>query len=279
MTPGYFRAMGIPWQAGRVFDGPAPRSGEQEIVVSRSVAEHFWKGRSALGKRFFNGPDTARRWYRVLGIAGDVHGRDLVKPVEDRMYRSMRRLNDRDLDSEWPFTLVVRSRTAPASLANPLRRIVRGLDPNLPISDVRPLQEVVSRSMVRTSFTMLLLAVAATVALLLGAVGIYGVIAYAVSQRTREIGVRMALGARRRDVSRQVLGEGLRIVALGIVLGIAGALAATRLMRAILYGVSPTDPWTFTAVALLLAAVSLLATWLPARRAAAVEPLEAIRTE
>ena len=135
------------------------------------------------------------------------------------------------------------------------------------------------RSVARTSFTMLLLAIAAAVALLLGAVGIYGVISYVVSQRTREIGARMALGAGRRDISRMVLREGLAITLLGIGIGIAGALAVTRLMLALLFSVSPTDPATFAAVPMLLAGVALLASWLPARRAASVEPLEAIRYE
>jgi putative ABC transport system permease protein len=279
VTPGYFRAMGIPLRAGQAFDGRAPQSGEQEIVVSRSVAERFWKGRSALGKRFFSGPEKARRWDRIIGIAGDVHGRGLEKPPEDRLYRSMLRLDNKYSEASWPFTLVVRSRTAPTSLVKPLRQVVRALDPNLPVSEIRPLEDVVARSIERTSFTMLLLAIAATVALLLGAVGIYGVISYVVSQRTREIGVRMALGARRRDISRMVLREGLGITLLGIAIGLAAALAATRLMLAILYDVSPADPWTFAVVPLLLAAVALLASWLPARRAAKVEPLEAISYE
>ena len=133
--------------------------------------------------------------------------------------------------------------------------------------------------MARTSFTMLLLVIAAAVALLLGAVGIYGVISYVVGQRKREIGVRMALGAQRRDISRMVLREGLAVTLTGVAIGLACALAVTRLMLALLYGVSPTDPATFAAVPLLLAAVALLASWMPARRAAAVEPLEAIRYE
>jgi predicted permease len=279
VTPGYFRSLRIPLLAGRVFDGRAPRSGEQEIVVSRSVAERFWKGRSALGKRLFNGPVNATTWYRIVGIVGDVHGRDLVKPPEDRIYRSILRIGKKDLDPTWPFTLVVRSRAAPSSLVKPLRQVVRALDPNLPVTQIRPLQDVVARSIERTSYTMLLLAIAATVALLLGAVGIYAVISYVVSQRTREIGVRMALGARRRDISRMVLREGLGITLLGIAIGLAAALAATRLMISLLYNVSPADPWIFAAVPVLLAAVALLASWLPARRAAAVEPLEAIRME
>jgi ABC-type antimicrobial peptide transport system permease subunit len=165
----------------------------------------------------------------------------------------------------------------PRALVAPVREVVRALDPNLALAQVRPLSEVVERSMARTSFTMLLLVLAGAIALLLGSVGIYAVITYVVSQRTREIGVRMALGARRADISRMVLREGLGVTLLGIAIGLAGALALTRLMVALLYGVSPTDLTTFAAVPVMLAAVALLASWLPARRAAAVEPLEAIR--
>jgi ABC-type antimicrobial peptide transport system permease subunit len=186
---------------------------------------------------------------------------------------------------EWAprsISLVVRGGDAggnPTAFVAPLRAVVRSLDPNLPLAQVRPMSEVVERSIARTSFTMLLLVAAAAVALVLGSVGIYSVIAYVVSQRTREIGVRMALGATRRDISRMVLGEGLAITFLGIAVGLAGAFALTRLMLALLYGVSPTDPATFVAVPALLAGVALLATWVPARRAARVEPLVAIRSE
>jgi ABC-type antimicrobial peptide transport system permease subunit len=160
-----------------------------------------------------------------------------------------------------------------------VRGVIRELDPNLPLSRVGPMREIVARSMARTSFTMLLLVIAALVALLLGAVGIYGVISYVVGQRKREIGVRMALGAQRRDISRMVLREGLAVTLTGVAIGLAFALAVTRLMIALLYGVTPTDPATFVAVPVLLAAVSLFASWMPARRAAAVDPQEAIRYE
>jgi putative ABC transport system permease protein len=177
------------------------------------------------------------------------------------------------------FTLVVRGAGDPLRLVGPVREAVWSLDPNLPLAQIRSMEEVVARSMVRTTFTMMLLVIAGAVALLLGTVGIYAVISYVVSQRTREIGVRMALGAGRRDISRMVLKEGLGLALLGILLGLAGAFALTRLMLALLFDVSPTDPATFAAVPALLAAIALFASWLPAQRAASVQPLEAIRSE
>src|SRR5262245_46443592 len=154
------------------------------------------------------------------------------------------------------FTLIVRGTGDPLKLVGPVRDAVWSLDPNLPLTQIRSMEEVVARSMVRTTFTMLLLVIAGAVALLLGTVGIYAVISYVVSQRTREIGVRMALGAGRRDISRMVLKEGLGLALLGILLGLAGAFAMTRLMLALLFDVSPTDPATFAAVPVLLAVIA-----------------------
>jgi predicted permease len=247
-------------------------------VVNKALAERYWPGKSALGKRLSLDRPGEGIWYTIVGVVGDVHDAGLESPPTPSIYYPMVRFSD----VEWAprsITLVVRGGGDPAAFVAPLRAVVRSLDPNLPLSQVRPLGEVVERSIARTSFTMLLLVAAAAIALVLGSLGIYSVIAYVVSQRTREIGVRMALGATRRDISRMVLGEGLAITSLGIAVGLAGALALTRLMLALLYGVSPTDPATFVAVPALLAGVALLATWVPARRAARVEPLVAIRCE
>jgi ABC-type antimicrobial peptide transport system permease subunit len=177
------------------------------------------------------------------------------------------------------FTLVVRGAGDPQKLAAPVRDAVWSIDPNLPFSQVRTMDEVAERSMVQTTFTMFLLVIAAIVALVLGSVGIYAVISYVVSQRTREIGVRMALGAGRSDISRMVLKEGIGLALTGIVVGLAGAFAVTRLMKALLFDVSPADPLTFVAVPALLATIALFASWVPAQRAASVAPLEAIRSE
>jgi predicted permease len=281
-SPGYFETMGIPLIAGRTFDRLDPAKTSDGVVISQAMAERFWPGKSALGKRLFRGLDVQNRWFTVIGVVGSVRDQGLDDKPAETVYYSMRpkELGRGEDDIPHSFTLVVRSRgTDPAALAGPVRSAVWSLDRNLPVAQVRTMDEVVARSTARTTFTMLLLLIASAVALLLGAVGIYGAIAYVVSQRTREIGVRMALGARRRDISKMVLREGFAVAVLGIVIGLAGALALTRVMVALLFEVSPTDPATFTAVPLVLGTVALLASYFPAQRAAAVEPLEAIRYE
>jgi predicted permease len=282
-SPGYFEAMGIPLIAGRAFERIDPGRRSNEVVVSEALARRFWPGKSALGKRLAPGLPSDTPWYTIVGVVGSVRDRTLEEKLHESVYFPVLRLGPGKSDgAEWvprSFSLVVKGRVDPASLAAPVRQAVWSLDPNLPLSEMRPMEDVVARSMARTSFTMLLLVIAAAVALLLGTVGIYGVISYVVSQRTREIGVRMALGARRRDISRMVLREGALLALLGIAIGLAAAYNLTKLILALLYEVSPRDPATFASVPVLLAAVALVASWLPAQRAAAVEPLEAIRYE
>jgi putative ABC transport system permease protein len=280
-SPGYFEAMGIPLIEGRVFDRLDPAKRSDEVVVSEALARRFWPNGSALGKRLIQGLPEDSRWYTIVGVVGSVRDGGLHEKLWESVYFPVLR-QTMSGEGDWVprnFHLVIKTRLDPVSLAAPVRRAIWSLDPNLPLTLVRPMTEVVSHSMARTSFTMLLLVIAAAVALLLGSVGIYGVISYVVSQRTREIGVRMALGAARTDISRMVLREGAVITLVGIGVGLAAALALTRLMLALLFDVSPTDPTTFAVVPVMLAAVALLASWMPARRAAAVEPLEAIRYE
>jgi len=282
-SPEYFRTLGIPLLEGQLFRPLDPARRSDEVIVSQALARRFWPGKSALGKRLVQGLRTTKRWHTVVGVVGSVREDGLEKePKESVYYPVLRTLAGDDVATDGApsdFTLVVRGRGEPSALAAPVRGVIRSLDPNLPVARVRPMADVVARSMARTSFTMLLLVIAAAVALLLGSVGIYGVIAYIVSQRTREIGVRMALGAKREDVEKMVLRQGFVLAVTGVGVGLAGALAVTRLMQALLFEVSPFDPLTFAAVPVLLALVALLASWLPARRAASVHPLAAIRYE
>jgi putative ABC transport system permease protein len=284
-SPGYFEALRIPLVAGHTFErlDPGRRSGD--IVVSQALAERFWHGKSALGKRLTNGISKEKHpWYTIVGVVGSVRDLGLDKKPQETVYLpwlgQARAPDDKNPEFvERYVSLAVRSRMAPTLLVAPIRQAIGSLDPTLALEEVRPMEEVVSRSMARTSFTMLLLSIAAAVALVLGTVGIYGVISYVVSQQTREIGVRMALGAARGDIARMVLREGLKISLVGIGVGLVGAFSVTRLLIALLFDTSPLDPGVFAAVPVLLAAVALMASWLPADRASSVEPLEAIRYE
>jgi putative ABC transport system permease protein len=288
-SPGYFETLGIPLLAGRTFDRLDPARRSDGVVISRAVAEHFWPGGGdrALGKRLVQGSPDPARWFTVVGVVGDVREGGLDAPPTEAIYYPVHRLQLlSDTGDEWvprDFALVVHgaadSAGAATALAGPVRRAVWALDAELPVARVRSMDEVLARSTASATFTLLLLGLAAAVALLLGAVGLYGVISSVVGQRTREIGVRMALGAARGDITRMVLRQGLGLTLAGIAIGLAGAFALTRLLRALLFEVSPTDPTTFVAVPLLLAGVAAVATWLPAARAAAVEPVEAIRSE
>jgi len=282
VSPGYFETMRIPLLQGRLFAPIDPDKLATEAVVSQALAEHYWPGQNPLGKRLAQGvTGTHSTWFTIVGVVGSLRENGLNEvPVETVYYPLQPQQGfDGNVISSRSFTLVMRSTGEPQVLAAPARDAVWSLDPNLPLSQVRTMEEVAERSMVRTTFTMLLLVIAAAVALVLGTVGIYAVISYVVSQRTREIGVRMALGAGRGDISRMVLKEGLGLACAGIGLGLLGAFAVTRLLLALLFEVSPTDPATFTAVPALLATIALFASWVPAQRAASVEPLEAIRAE
>ncbi len=283
-TPEYFAAMGISLVEGRTLSPIDPERRSDEVVVSQALAERFWPNGSALGKRLNQGLASEGRWSTIVGVVGSVRDKGLHEAPVEAVYYPLVRREDEDEEGEgwvpsW-FTLVVKTdRDDPLALAPSVREAVWSLDRNLPVARVRTMARVVQESTARTSFTMLLLSIAAAMALVLGAVGNYGVISYVVSQRTREIGVRMALGAGQRAVAGMVLKQGLLVALAGVVVGFAGAFAVTRLMGALLFEVSPTDPPTFGTVAAVLVAVSLVASWLPARRAAAVDPIEAIRCE
>jgi len=286
-TPGYFRALGIPFVDGRAFEAPDPDRAVREVILSRSVAERYWPAQSAIGKRVRMSPSPAGAWYTVVGVAGDVRGTALDQPADEIIYLPfVVALGATDSagvpERRWtPFEVafVASSAGGAASIATRVEAAVRAVDPGVPTYGARAMTEIVSQASARTSFTLVLLGIASAVALVLGAVGIYGVISYVVSLRTREIAIRLALGAQPGDVRRMVSRQAATVAAVGVVAGLAGALTLMRVLRALLFGVSPTDPLALTGAALLLVAVSAAASWLPARRAASLDPAQALRAE
>jgi putative ABC transport system permease protein len=273
-SAGYFAAMGIPLLRGRVFDESDRPEAPHAAVISQSLAEKHWPNEDPLGKRIqFGNMDGDLRLLHVVGVVGDVRADGLDADVQPTVYG-----NALQRPAHSALSIVVRAQADPATLTPALRQTVRALDAELPVN-FRTLREIFSSSLDHRRFSLIVFAVFAAVALALAVMGIYGVMAYAVAERTREIGVRVALGATVGDILRLVMGQGGRLIAVGVMLGVAGSLALTRLLASLLFGVSATDPLVFAAVALLLAAVAVLACYVPARRAAKVDPMIALRCE
>ncbi len=273
VDPAYFSTMGIPLVAGRTFTERETAEASGVVVISEALAKDYFPGQDPIGKQITINLKQTDTPSTIVGVVGDVRLQGFDS--EDRA------------TSYWPTaelpqsfaTFTVRTDVEPTSVVGSIRGEIAGLDPEVPVSSVRTMDELLSTSVARSRFNALLLAIFAGVALLIAVVGIYGVVSYTVSQRTQEIGIRMALGATRTDVLRMVLGNGLLLTLAGVGLGLLAALGLTRLMTSLLYEVSATDPLTFTVLAAALAASALLACLLPARRAAAVEPITALRHE
>jgi putative ABC transport system permease protein len=273
----YFRAIGIPLMRGRSFTPQDTADAQAVVVINRTMAERFWPGQESLGKRFKVGSsDSPNPWFVVVGIVGDVRQSSLDQVLKPEMYVS--HLQDRRFFAI-PRDLVVRTVGDPLAMAAAVRAEIWKLDKDLPLYRALTMEQMLSASVAGQRFNMLLLTVFAALALLLAAVGIYGLMSYATAQRTREIGVRLALGARASDVLRLVMKQGLILTISGVAAGLAGAFALTRVMTGLLFGVSATDPVTFTLIAALLTLVALLACWIPARRATKVDPMVALRCE
>ncbi len=280
----YFKAMSIPFVEGRAFRDNGSDRPSHEAIVAKSFAKHFWPNGSAIGKRVkTGGPEAA--WSTIVGVVDDVHDESLTKPVDEMIYlpvvnviQPQPGMPDSIVASN-SFTLAIRTAGDPLAMLPALRREIWAMDRNLPLVNVRPLSVVVSSAMARTTFTLIMIGAAAGIALLLGGIGIYGVISYMVSLRTREIGVRMALGARSDQVRRMVVRQGLVLAVIGAGIGLAGALALSRLISSLLYGIAPYDPLTLGAVTSGLLLVAAFASWLPAMRAARIDPIEALRAE
>jgi predicted permease len=271
----YFETMNIPLKRGRTFNEHDGRPGTDPVViVNERLAERHWPGQDPVGKRFKLGDASSTLpWMTVVGMVGDVRQRSLDAPIPGAMYVPHAQQPVRG------FTVVVRTAGDPLKLVDPVRRVIHDMDPNLPISSVFTMDWVVVRSLWQPRLFSWIFGFFGMVALVLAVVGVYGVVSYSVAQRTREIGIRVALGAGRGQIRAMVLRQGLRATAIGIGIGLAGAAAVTRALGALLFGVSPMDPVTIGLVTLLLAATALVACLVPARRATRVDPLVALRCE
>jgi putative ABC transport system permease protein len=275
--PDYFRTMGIPLHAGRLFDTAELGEMRHVVIVNQAFADKYLAGENPLGRKaaiyMKSLEESTNQPSEIVGVVGDVRQMGLGVPADPTVYWPM---------PELPYsrmTILVRTSGDPLNLVSAARGELHQMDAELPMSQVSTMDQLLSDSLSRSRFTMFLLGVFAAVALVLTAVGIYGVIAYNVAQRTHEIGIRMALGAQRRNVLGLVLGQGTRLTFVGVGVGIVASLALTRLMESLLYGVSTRDPLTFAAVSLLLTAVALLASYIPARYATKVSPTVALRYE
>jgi putative ABC transport system permease protein len=271
----YFRAMSIPVLRGRAFDEGDRTGATPVVVVSETFARRFWPGGDAIGKRVAWGGWQGADWLTVVGVVADVKDTTLDAGVEPAIYMPIFQLPR----ARENVVLLARTSGDAKELAAGLRREIRAVDEELPVYDARPMTELVAASVAQRRFSTWALVGFAAAALLLAAVGLYGVVSYSVTQRTQEIGVRMALGARAGDVFRLVVGQGLTLVGAGVALGLCASLALTRVLAGLLYGVSAADPLTFAGVSLLLLAVAFVACLLPARRAAKVDPMVALRYE
>jgi predicted permease len=285
-TAGYFRAMGIPLLAGRTFRAGDIAADSPAVVVSASLARTLFGKADPLGRRVRFARLGRYPWHTIVGVAGDVPGESIAAGPGPVLYLPV--LDDLagrpDAASRVPYhpsemTVVVRTTLSVTAVVASVRRVVRGLDPKVPVANVRTMDRLVAASMARARLTMLLLVTAAATALLLGVVGIYGVVSYAVSRRTREFGVRMALGARPTDVNRMVVRQGTLVAVLGVAGGLLLTLGLTRFLTGLLYEVRPNDPATVGASAVLLLLVAALASYLPARRAGRTDPVTALKAE
>jgi putative ABC transport system permease protein len=271
VTPSYFRAIGIPLLKGRALDerdGPESRV----LLINETFARKYFPNEDPLGKHITLSWEP-KASDEIIGVVGDVHETSLEREPNPAVY--------------WPhpreayqfMNLVVRTPVEPAHIAATLQKEIRALDPDQPVADVRTLDAVVAKSIARPRFNTLLLTIFAGVALVLASVGLYGVMNYSATQRTHEVGIRMALGATRRDIMRLVVGNGMMLTLAGILIGVLASWGLTRVMASLLFGVTATDLPTFVGVSVVLAAVAFIANYIPARKATRVDPVIALRYE
>ena len=271
----YFQTLGIPLIRGRFFNNTDREKSTRVVIINKTLADRYFHGEDPIGHRIKWGPpESDSYWMTIIGVVGDVKQFDLEKDVLPQTYESYLQY-----ESFSELRIVLRGKGSAENLASALQTSVHALDPQLPITRVRTMEQVMSQSIAPRRFYLILIVVFAVSAIVLAAVGLYGVVAYAVEQRRREIGIRMSLGAARYDVMKLVLGWALSLVTLGVIAGILGSVAVTRLLAGFLFGIKSMDPVTFLAVPLLLATIALLASYIPARRAMKVDPTVALRYE
>ena len=273
ITPGYIEAMRIPLKSGRLFTQEDCTVGPRVAMIDETLAKAYWPGENPVGKRITREDRERNEWITIVGVVGFTRHRDLAGPVRGVIYQPATQ------DGPSVMTLAIRYTGDKAPLIEAVREEVRRIDRNQPVWDVRTMEERVATVLEQRRYLATLLGIFAALALLLAGIGIYGVMAYAVAQRSHEIGIRMALGARREEVVRMVVRQGLLLVVVGVIAGIAAAVAVTRVLGRLLYNVAATDPWTYVSVSAVLAGTALLASWIPARRATRVDPIEALRYE
>jgi putative ABC transport system permease protein len=274
VTPLYFQTMRIPLLKGRQLSEQDRADAPRVIIINEAMARRFWPGEEVIGKRLgFEDDDGKQSWPEIVGIVGDVKHERLDAEAKPEVYFPYQQHPKNFM------SVVVRTTSDPAAMIAAVRQQVLAVDRDQPVFDIKTMNERLSKSVAQSRFIMLLLGLFSVLALLLAAVGIYGVMAYTVAQRTHEIGIRMALGAQTRDVLRMVVGQGMTLALIGVGVGLVAAFVLTRLMSSLLYNVTATDPLTFGAVALVLSTVALFASIIPARRATRVDPMEALRYE
>jgi putative ABC transport system permease protein len=276
VTPEFFKTAGITFLQGETFASSYAADSEPVAIVSESFARRFWPKGDAVGKRYKPGKTEVQApWIRIIGVVAETKYRGLVaNPTRDPdTYGSF------DQRPTYGFSIVVHTKAESRSIGQSLRHLITSLDPNIPVFAVVAIEERIARASSNQRFSAQLMGAFAVAALLLAAVGLYGVVSFSVGQRTQEIGVRMALGARPADILRMVLGQTGRLLAVGVIAGAALAVMLTRFIESMLFNVSARDPLAYAALAVALALEGLFAAWWPARRAAKVDPMAALRTE
>jgi predicted permease len=276
-TADYFRALGIPLLGGRFFNAGDKNGAPTVVIINHAMAQKYWPGEDAVGKRinFFSDHPTEKDWTTVVGVVGDVKDKPDSPGTEPAFWWP----NLQQLFSFGDMSLAVRSNTDPQSLADAVRDQVKRLNPALAVSDVQLMDQIVQGSVATPRFAFVLVGLFAGLAILLAAIGTYGVIAYSVSQRTPEFGLRMAVGAQRLDVLRLVLMQAAKLILAGTALGIVFALVLARVLKSLIYEVSPADPLTFVSVGLMVIAIAVLACYIPAWKATKADPMIALRAE